>query len=151
MRVSELDHHNQQQAIQIWQLFHSAYEIEAQVLSLENFPPLNRTILQIQDASTTFYGGWQDTELVAAMEIETLDDDHFHINSFGVSPDHFRKGFGSQLLNGLLDELVWQRISVATAVANIPALHLYKKHGFLPQKEWTTPDNIKLVTLYKDK
>jgi ribosomal protein S18 acetylase RimI-like enzyme len=151
MLISTLDHHDQHQARQIWQLFQSAYEIEAQILGLKNFPPLNRTVRQIQEAPTTFYGGWQDDELVAGTELEGLDDDHFHINSFGVSPDHFRKGYGSQLLIGLLDELVWQTMTVTTAVANLPALELYKKHGFHFQKQWNTPDNFQMMTLLLEK
>ena len=150
MRVSKLDHRDQQQATQIWQLFQSAYEIEAQVLGFQTFPPLDRTIRQIQDAPTTFFGGWQNSVLVAAAEIEDLGDAQFHINSFGVSPDHFCKGYGRKLLNDMLAELCWRQITVSTAVANLPALHLYKKHGFRPQEEWATPDNIQMVTLYKE-
>ena len=150
MRVSKLNHRDRQQAIQIWQLFQSAYTIEAQVLGLHDFPPLNRTVRHIQESTTTFFGGWQATELVAATEIEDLGDAQFHINSLGVSPAHFRQRYGSQLLIGLLDELVWQTITVATAVANLPALHLYKKHGFHLQGQWTTPDNFQMVTLSKE-
>lgn len=150
MHVSKLNHRDPQQAAQIWQLWQSAYKIEAQVLGLQNFPPLDRTVRHIQDASTTFYGGWQDAELVAATEIEDLDEKHFHINSFGVSPDHFRKGYGSKLLDDVLALLCWRKITVTTAVANLPALQLYKKHGFHPQDQWTTPDNFQMVTLYKE-
>lgn len=150
MFISKLDHQNQEQATQIWQLFQSAYESEAQVLGLQNFPPLNRTIREIQEAATTFYGGWLDTVLVAATELENLEDAQFHINSFGVSPDHFRKGYGAKLLNDVLAELIWKKITVSTAVANIPALALYQKQGFCPQEEWTTPDNIHMVTLCKE-
>ena len=151
MRVSKLDHNNQPKASQIWKLFHSAYEIETQVLGLQNFPPLNRTALEIQEASTTFFGGWQDSLLVAMAEIEHIGVAQFHINSFGVSPDHFRQGFGSQLLTGLLDELVWQRITVTTAVANIPALNLYQKLGFQQHNHRITPDNFQMTTLLLEK
>lgn len=150
MRVSKLNHRDRQQAIQIWQLFQSAYAIEAQVLGLHDFPPLNRTIRHIQEATTSFYGGWQATELVAATEIEDLGEAQFHINSFGVSPDHFRKGYGSTLLDDVLALLCWRQITVTTAVANLPALQLYKKHGFHPEDQWTTPDNFQMVTLYKE-
>jgi ribosomal protein S18 acetylase RimI-like enzyme len=147
MRVSKLNHRDQQQATQIWQLFQRAYEIEAQVLGLQNFPPLDRTVCHIQDAPTTFYGGWQTNELVAVTEIEDLEDAEFHINSFGVSPDHFRKGYGSRLLTDVLALLCWRQITVTTAVANTPAIYLYKKHGFHPQEQWTTPDNFQMITL----
>ena len=149
MRVSKLNHRDRQQAIQIWQLFQSAYTIEAQVLGLHDFPPLNRTIRHIQDAPTTFYGGLQATELVAAIEIENFGDAEFHIHSFGVSPDHFRKGYGSMLLTAMLALLCWRQITVTTAVANLPALALYQKQGFCPQEKWTTLDNIHMVTLCK--
>jgi ribosomal protein S18 acetylase RimI-like enzyme len=147
MRISQLNHHNQQLACQIWQLFQSAYKIEAQILGLQNFPPLNRSVRQIREAPTSFFGGWQESALVAAAEVESVSVSHFHINGFGVSPDHFRKGYGSQLLTGLLDALVWKKITVSTAVANTPALHLYQKYGFLPQEKWTTPDNFQMITL----
>lgn len=150
MDIAKLDHHIQHQAIQIWNLFHAAYEIEAQVIGLQNFPPLNRSIREIQEAETTFYGGLVNTTLVAAMEIEWCDDSHFHINGFGVSPNHFRKGYGSRLLNRVLDELNWQQVTVSTAVTNTPALNLYRKQGFLPQEYWITPDNVSMVTLAKE-
>ncbi len=151
MRVSKLNHRDRQQATQIWRLFQSAYESEAQVLGLQNFPPLDRPVCHIQEAPTTFYGGCIGSELVAAAEIETLGDAQFHINSFGVLPDHFRKGYGSALLNDVLALLCWQQITVTTAAANTPALALYQKHGFLPQERWTTPDNIPMVTLLLEK
>ncbi len=151
MQISRLTHHDNRQAAQIWNLFQAAYEIEAQVLGLQNFPPLNRTIHQIQKAKTTFYGCCSNTRLVAAMEIDWCNKSTFHIDSFGVSPKHFRQGFGSKLLTGVLDELEWQQVTVATAVANAPARHLYQKHGFYPQKYWLTADNISMVTLLLEK
>lgn len=151
MHTAKLNHQEPQQAEKIWQLFHNAYEIEAQVLGLQQFPPLGRTIDQITQASSTFFGGWLKTDLVAAIEIEDSGTEQIHINSFGVSPDHFRKGYGTTLLLDVLAELSWQRVTVATAVANTPALQFYKKHGFQPHEQWTTPDNFDMVTLYKGK
>jgi len=151
MQITKIIHTDQKQAILIWQLFHDAYKIEAQILGLHNFPPLKRTIRDIQEAKTIFYGGWQASTLIAAMEIEAVNQKQFHVNSFGVSSTHFRQGFGSELLAGVLDKLDWRRATVSTAVANTQALNLYQKHGFQPQKQWTTPDNIPMMTLSIEK
>ncbi len=150
MHTSKLNHTNLQQAEQIWRLFRSAYEIEAQLLDLQDFPPLNRTVVQIKDSHTTFFGGWHDSTFVCAIEIEGMGTEQIHISSLGVAPDHFQQGFGTKLLNDVLANLSWQRVTVSTAVHNLPALHLYKKHGFHTQEQWTTPENIKMVTLYKE-
>ena len=145
MYTLKLNHAHPQQAKQIWQLFRSAYEIEAQVLGLQDFPPLNRTVAQIKDSHTTFFGGWQDSTLVAAIEIEGMGTEQIHISSLGVAPDHFRQGFGTKLLNNVLTHLSWQRVTVSTAVANSPALQFYRKLEFQPQEQWTTPDNFQMV------
>jgi ribosomal protein S18 acetylase RimI-like enzyme len=149
LSASLLDHQNEKVASQIWRLFQSAYEIEAQLLGLQDFPPLNRPVKQIRQAETAFFGSWYEFALVAVIELEGVGTDWIHINSLGVAPTHFRQGFGTQLLNEVLELHPLQRFTVATAVANIPALHLYKNAGFYQQKHWTTPDHIHMVTLEK--
>jgi ribosomal protein S18 acetylase RimI-like enzyme len=51
----------------------------------------------------------------------------------------------------VLAKFSWKIAEVQTANANIPAVSLYKKHGFLEIKSWPSKEGIELILLSKDK
>ena len=65
-------------AVQIHRIFQRAYKIEAELVGVEEFPPLQRTIEQIVDSTNQFYGFFEqhaaqeqrDRALEAARELE---------------------------------------------------------------------------------
>ena len=148
--VKKIDHYQLNNANQIYSVWQRSYRIEADLLGIVDFPPLRRRITQIREAKSDFYGCVQDERLTAVAEIEHLEAQHIHIAALVVDPDFFRRGLASRLLTEVLDLLDWRKVTVDTAVANAPAINLYKKLGFTPLKQWQTPDNIPMITLYRE-
>lgn len=148
--VKTINQRQRNAAEQIYVVLQRAYRVEADLLNIVEFPPLRRSVSQIMAAESEFYGFWQNESLAAVVEVEHLDEKHIHIAALVVDPDFFRQGSASRLLAQVLDIVDWGRVTVDTAVANTPAINLYKKCGFAPLKQWQTPDHIPMITLYRE-
>lgn len=130
----------------IYLLFQKSYPIEAKLIGVESFPPLERSLKEIQNSKTIFLGYYYNGDLAGIAEIELMDR-LLDINSFVVSPSFFRQGIGSKLLKHLLTTLSFESAVVETASANQPAILLYKKFGFIEVKNWMTDIGIEKVML----
>jgi ribosomal protein S18 acetylase RimI-like enzyme len=100
----------------------------------------------LKETDALFFGCREDGILAAATEI-TERDSELSINSLGVDPLYFRKGYASRLLSFVLDSFVWETAVVETAAANGPAIGLYAKFGFVEATRWQTADGISMVLL----
>ncbi len=127
-------------------LFQRAYKLEADLLGARDFPPLRRTLEDIMESSCSFHGFINDNRLSALIEIEEQHS-QLCIHSLVVDPDFFRTGFASRLLRLIIISSPCKPIQVSTAQANLPAMTLYKKMGFHPERFWQTPDGMHLVDL----
>ncbi|MCB8981676.1 MAG: GNAT family N-acetyltransferase [Ardenticatenaceae bacterium] len=147
--IQPIDHKLPEQAEMIRRVFYDAYRVEAQLLQLAeaDFFPLQRTAEHIQASEALFLGGYLSQKLVAVAEIEAEGPAQINIGSFVVMPDVFRQGIGSTLLRHILAAYAGFDITVSTGQANTPAIGLYEKHSFAPQKTWHTPDGIPMMTL----
>jgi ribosomal protein S18 acetylase RimI-like enzyme len=144
--INVLDQHSEVIANRIYALFQNSYRVEARLLDLEVFPPLQRTRDQIQAADSQFLGILIDEELAAAVEY-CWSDSHLSIHSLVVEPLFFRRGLASQLMAELLSTLPWLTAEVETAAANHPAIALYRRFGFRETRTWVTADGIEKVQL----
>ena len=95
-----------------------------------DFPPLLRSVRDIVNSKTDFYGFSDNNCLAAIIEIK-INEKHLDIHSLTVDPMYFRKGIADKLINYVLKAFVIKVAIVETAVVNKPAINLYKKHGFL--------------------
>ena len=89
--IQKLDNADSEVAKHIFNVFQSAYKIEAQLIGVENFPPLSRSAHDIACSDTQFYGYFESTHLAAVIEI-TTSDTQLDIDSLTVAPNFFRKG-----------------------------------------------------------
>jgi len=144
--ITKLDNSNENIAEQIFKVFQNSYKIEAQLIGTVNFPPLLRRAKDIQNATTQFYGFSENACLAAVIEI-AIEDKHLDINSLTVDPSYFRKGIANKLISYVLESMDFSKAIVETAVVNIPAINLYKKHGFVEFKRWTPPHGIKKLAM----
>jgi ribosomal protein S18 acetylase RimI-like enzyme len=144
--ITQLEHKNKRIATQIFTVFQNSYEIEAQLIGVSNFPPLQRTVNDIAASDTRFYGFFDNECLAAIIEI-TVDDQMLDICSLTVEPRFFRKGIADKLVDYVLSEFEFEKAVVETAVANAPAIKLYKKHGFVEFKRWTPSHGIKKLAM----
>ncbi|MBC3767130.1 GNAT family N-acetyltransferase [Neptunicella marina] len=144
--IKKLEHVRDQIAQQIHQVFQRSYKIEADIIGVENFPPLLRSIENIQQSDSQFYAYLEDGCVAGVIEI-VFDGIQLDIDSLVVDPDHFRKGIAGKLIRFVLDSYEHQKAVVETAVVNIPAIDLYKKHGFVEFKQWVPSHGIPKVAL----
>jgi ribosomal protein S18 acetylase RimI-like enzyme len=145
-RIELLDHHSEAVAIEIYDVFQLSYQVEANIVGVEDFPPLRRSESDIQLSRSQFLGLWITADLAALVEYR-LSEDHLSIDSLVVHPQYFRRGFASQLLQWLLDNIQCQTADVETAAANDPAIALYEKLGFAESNRWTSQDGIEKTQL----
>ena len=134
-------------AREILRVLHAAYREEAKLLRLEDFPPLRRTVVAVQQAPTSFFGFREGERLAAVVEIEGMGEGRVGISSFVVHPDFFRRGLGNRLLQQVLGRFPEHDVEVSTASDNEPALRLYEKQGFRRTRTWVREPGISMVTL----
>jgi len=144
--ITKLDNSNEEVANQIFTIFQSSYKIEAQLIGTLDFPPLLRSAKDIEHSKTLFYGFSENECLAAIIEI-VIEDKHLEIDSLTVDPNYFRKGIANKLISYVLEIIDFSEAIVETAVVNIPAINLYKKHGFVEFKRWTPSHGIQKLAM----
>ena len=146
MKIERLDHRALETAEKMYAVFQRSYRKEADLIGIEDFPPLRRTAEDLMASGSQFFGVQQDSELAAVVEV-TDHDAELDICSLVVDPAFFRRGYASRLLRFVLDTLIWQTAVVETAAVNDPAIALYRKVGFVEEKRWTPGHGIPKVLL----
>jgi len=127
-----------------------AYQIEAELIGFYGIPALKDTVETLQACCEEGYGWWVDGKLAGAITYE-YEEEQLVICRLVVDPAHFRKGIGEALLKHLLAEKQHvSSFSVHTGAANVPAINLYKKHGFVESEEREIAPGFKLVHLLRD-
>ena len=144
--ITKLDNSNENVANQIFTIFQRSYKIEAQLIGALDFPPLLRSAKDIEHAKTLFYGFSENECLAAIIEI-VIKDRRLEINSLTVDPNFFRKGIADKLISYALNIINFSEAVVETAVVNIPAINLYKKHGFVEFRRWTPSHGIQKLAM----
>lgn len=85
--IVKLNNANEAVAKQIYTTFQRSYKIEAELIGALNFPPLSRTVTDIHNSQTLFYGFYDDTQLAGVIEL-AVSDKQLEINSLTVDPEH---------------------------------------------------------------
>ncbi|PAY00860.1 GNAT family N-acetyltransferase [Pseudoalteromonas sp. HM-SA03] len=136
-------------AREIFNVFQRSYKVEAELIGASYFPPLSRTIEDICGATSHFYGYFENQNLAAVIEIVIVEKT-LEIDSLTVDPSYFRKGIAGKLLHFALTEFDAGKVIVETATANVPAIKLYNKHGFVEYKRWLPAHGIEKLALAVD-
>ncbi|MCO4798708.1 MAG: GNAT family N-acetyltransferase [Colwelliaceae bacterium] len=144
--IIKLDNSNTEVAKQIFTTFQNSYKIEAQLIGALDFPPLSRSVKDIENSTTLFYGFIEREALAAVIEI-VINGEDLDINSLTVDPSYFRKGIADKLISYVLHKFNSSKAIVETAVVNTPAINLYKKHGFVEFKRWTPSHGIEKLAM----
>jgi len=144
--INKLDNKNNDTANIIFAVFQKSYAIEAKLIGALKFPPLARNTEDIKKSETTFYGYSENECLAAVIEVD-IDNECLDICSLTVDPSYFKKGIASKLINYALAMGDLSHARVETAVANTPAINLYKKHGFVEFKRWTPSHGIEKLAM----
>ena len=154
--IQQLNNSSYEVSQKIYQVFQGSYKIEADLIGVENFPPLSRTVEHIQASTTEFYGFIVEGELAGVIEItlnegavESIAKTTLEIDSLTVSPLFFKQGIASRLIEFVLQNKTFEYAIVETAAVNQPAIKLYLKHGFKVFKQFTPDHGIEKVALQR--
>ena len=135
--------------MRLHKLMQAAYKVEAALVQDDDFPPLRRTLQKLSSAQSRFFGISDDGSLHAAIELVVLRTE-VYIDALVVAPAQFRKGLGTALLQHVLGLYPDKTFIVQTGKANIPAINLYHKAGFMTESATTTPTGLELVNLVRE-
>jgi len=146
--VKQINHAKRDYAQKIYTLFQASYLVEAKLLEVDYFPPLKRSVHDIMQSDTEFYGFWKADEVAGLIEIKQ-ELDCTDIHSLVVHPNYFRQNLGSQLVSFVLKSVDSSTFTVETGLKNIPAIKLYEKLGFEEVGQWDLTSGIRKVKFRK--
>jgi ribosomal protein S18 acetylase RimI-like enzyme len=131
VRIDVLDHKDPGVARQIHAVLIPAYAQEAALLRTSNFPPLDRTVEDVQSEEGRYLGAVVGGVVVGALHYESDEEPgQVLIASLVVHPSHQRQGIASALITEALRIEDQEVFAVSTGVKNIPAIALYRGFGF---------------------
>jgi ribosomal protein S18 acetylase RimI-like enzyme len=138
---------NVERADEIHAIYQAAYRIEANLIGVQTFPPLERTPSDIRSSANSFYEAKQDDSCVGIIELEKCGDskETMIISSLAVSPNYARRGIGKLLVESALVRAT--EFVVTTAEENLPAISLYLQLGFIQTKQFGTKEGIQMVEM----
>jgi len=100
--VAPIDHRDVRVAERLHAIQMAAYAQEARLLEARHFPPLDRTVADVQASRERFLGAFWETELVGTVSVEDgAGCTELVICSLTVAPDCQRRGVGRALLGRL--------------------------------------------------
>lgn len=143
--IARLRHRDPPVAMAIVALQRIAYRAEAELIGYPALPPLKESPADIMASDESFYGVTTRGRLIALISTEQSDGSTT-ICRLCVAPDCSRRGHGQRLVRHVLTGADGPTL-VSTAEANAPAVTLYRKLGFVPERVWTTPEGLALISL----
>jgi len=148
-RIDVIDHKDPGVARQIHAVLIPAYAQEAALLRTSSFPPLDRTVEDVQSEKGWYLGAVEDDVLVGALHYEPDEEPgQMLISSLVVHPEHQRQGIASALITEVLRMERREVFAVSTGAKNIPAIALYRRFGFKEYRFGTIgPEALPLVKL----
>lgn len=152
LMILPLPHRTPEMAARIHALQIAAYRVEARLLEVDHFPPLERTATDVERSPDIYLGALRGEELLGVTSLERTGPEKLLIASLTVGPDHHRQGIGRALVNAILQRDDWQILSVSTGAKNHPALALYQQLGFSERRRHRVgPEEIEVVELAVDR
>jgi ribosomal protein S18 acetylase RimI-like enzyme len=129
--VEHLNHHERAVAEGIHSVQMDAYAQEARLLDASYFPPLERTVEDIQRSDELFLGVVEDGEVIGVISMAPDEEPGaMNITSLVVAPNRQHQGMGRLLLAAALEECQHAVLTVSTGAKNARALALYTEFGF---------------------
>lgn len=142
--ITKLFHSNAIIAQSIYTVFQESYAVEAEILNVIDFPPLQRPVEHFMNSVNSFYGLTMEEELAGVIEIKQ-ETSSIDIQSLVVKPSFFRQGVAKQLIQFIFKTYQANAFTVETGLANVPAVRLYKKLGFQEIDQWDTDFDVRKV------
>ncbi|MET7988733.1 GNAT family N-acetyltransferase [Streptomyces sp. NPDC005281] len=116
----------------LWDLQRASYAVEAQLIGFDGIPPLHESLEQLRACGESFLGVRDELRLVGAVAWTRLPDGVLDICRLVVHPLAHRRGVATALLDALDSIEPAELTVVSTGTANLPAVTLYRRRGFIP-------------------
>lgn len=142
----KLDHHLPKIARDIHGVQQAAYALEARLLEVRYFPPLELNEIDIQQSLIEYQGILTGGVLIGTIGYEVVAIGSSNITCLVVLPQWHRQGIATALLTNLLADT--STVTVSTAIKNQPAISLYAKFGFV-EIDRVIKDSIEIVNLQR--
>ena len=150
-RIEFVDHRALLTAQQLHAVQMVAYAQEAKLLGAIYFPPLERTVDDVQATDEVFMAAFMNQELVGAASVwPDPEEMGIDIASLVVDPRVQRQGIGKALMASVLATHGSGKVTVQTGAKNLPALSLYARAGFVELRRWFVgSEPLELVKLQR--
>ncbi|MFF1569921.1 GNAT family N-acetyltransferase [Streptomyces sp. NPDC058293] len=116
----------------LWDLQRASYAVEARLIGFEGIPPLHESLEQLRACDESFLGVRDELRLVGAVAWTRLPNGALDICRLVVHPVAHRRGVATALLDALDSIEPAELTIVSTGTANLPAVELYRRRGFIP-------------------
>jgi ribosomal protein S18 acetylase RimI-like enzyme len=129
----------------------AAYAQEAALLGAKRFPPLERTVQDLESGAERFLAVWAASALVGALGYEPgPGDTGMTIASLVVDPAWQRRGLGRSLVAAALARFADAPVWVSTGALNHPARALYSQFGFVEHsRSFVGPEPLEIIGLIR--
>jgi ribosomal protein S18 acetylase RimI-like enzyme len=144
--ITRLNHTDPATAAAIRAVWQVSYPVEAELLGVTDFPPLQRDLAGFTTSANDFYGYDVAGQLAGVVEVDDRGP-ATHLQSLVVDPAFFRRGIASRLIEFVLANYTAKRYTVETGAANEPAIRLYRKFGFAELYTYVTEHGIRKVRM----
>jgi ribosomal protein S18 acetylase RimI-like enzyme len=146
--IAAIKHQTHEMAARIHAVQIAAYQQEAALLGVSDFPPLARTVDDIMGSRELFFGAFDGEELLGVIGVEHQSDSEALISSLTVAPPFQRRGVGGALIAAVAERVTCTIIAVSTGAKNYPALTLFKELGFVARRhKCVAPEQLEIVDL----
>lgn len=127
-----------------------AYQSEAELLGMDDIPPLTQSLEEMADEfdEGVILKGVLDGKIIGSVRASS-DGQTCYVGKLIVSPEHQQKGYGSQLLAEI--ENIWPhpRYELFTSVQSANNIKLYETLGYKAFKEKQVKTGLRLIFLEK--
>lgn len=132
-------------AAAVLDLQRASYKKEAELIGSDEIPPLKESFEQLKACGEKFLGYYERGELTGAISYKRIGK-QIDIHRVMVHPEHFRKGIARSLIEDLgKQEEEASEMIVSTGAANLPAVQLYQKLGFMCAGETIVANGLRLA------
>ncbi|GAA2689685.1 GNAT family N-acetyltransferase [Streptomyces lunalinharesii] len=131
----------------LWDLQRASYTVEARLIGFDGIPPLHESLEQLRTCGESFLGVHEESGLVGAVAWARRPDGALEICRLMVHPVAHRRGVATALLDSL-DRIEPAELTVvSTGTANLPAVALYRRRGFIPFGEHQVAPDVTVTLL----
>ncbi|MEU9601691.1 GNAT family N-acetyltransferase [Streptomyces sp. NPDC048109] len=132
---------------QLWDLQRASYAVEARLIGFDGLPPLLESLEELRACDESFLGVRDESMLVGAVGWTRLPSGALDICRLVVHPVAHRRGVATVLLDALDSIEPAELTTVSTGTANLPALTLYRRRGFVPVGEQQIAPGVTITLL----